>query len=156
MWLCRLRGSKRKREEGDIMLRALAALLILVWAPVSAFAEPPAAPDPYMVGPQDAPGPGSLAGTRWQVTLTWDDGGENEWAWAQFDPDGQLTYGYTDGRVFTNGRWRQRGAVVVWDTNSMFNTGLGYVAQGRMSGAMTNVRGQNGRWTFVLASPDGK
>ena len=132
---------------------ALLALALLVAAPAAVFAEPPPAPDPYVQGPPDAPGPGSLAGTRWRAEMSWDDNDNGGlFAWVEFRPNGEMDYAYPNGSTYDNGRWRQHGSVITWDTNGMFNAALGYINGGQMSGTMTNVRGQTGRWTFVQDS----
>jgi hypothetical protein len=129
---------------------ALLALALLIAAPAAGFAEPPPPPNPYEAGPPDAPGPGSLAGTRWSAQMSWNDNTTGGlFAWVEFRPDGEMDYGYPDGRSFDNGRWRQRGSVITWDTNGMFNSALGFNSGDQISGTMTNVRGQTGRWSFA-------
>jgi len=134
----------------------LLALALIAAAPGAAFAAPPPSPNPYVQGPPDAAGPGSLAGTRWTAQMTWDDGTQGGlFAWVEFRSDGEMDYAYPDGTVYDNGRWRQRGSVVTWDTNGMFNAALGYINGNQMSGTMTNVRGQSGHWTFVQGDSGG-
>jgi len=129
------------------------ALAFLVCAARGAAAEPAPSPNPYLAAPANAPQQASLTGTRWRMTMNWDDGAPiGRWSWAEFQSDGTILYGYPDGQRFDNGRWRQRGSILVFDTNSMFLTGLGQIDGDTITGSSINVHGTRG--TFVFERED--
>ena len=68
----------------------------------------------------------------------------------RFRPDCVLEYSYA-GATYTNGRWLQRGSLVLWDTNDHYAVYLGVIADARMYGTMTNQNGDTGIWMFTPA-----
>lgn len=131
------------------MRAALLGLMFLVCVSGAASAQPASLPAPYMAGPTDAPGPASLAGTRWRVTVLWEGGNPaNVVTWAEFEATGLLVYGYANGQTFRNGTWRQRGSVLVWEMNSMYQVGQGQIEGDRITGTSITVGGRTGHYVF--------
>ncbi len=93
--------------------------------------------------------PASLTGTSWKGTFTW----SGDPAVAQtmtLLPDCTVKYSYK-GSTYTNGRWLQRGDMVMWNTNDHFAIYLGFVTGGELGGTMANQNGAYGSWTFKRA-----
>lgn len=91
----------------------------------------------------------SLSGSRWVGTFTW-DGDPPVTQTMTLLPSCVLKYGYK-GATYTNGRWLQRGSMVVWDTNDHYAVYLGRIDGRRMSGVMNNENGDAGTWSFKRA-----
>ncbi len=103
----------------------------------------PAAADPACTRLEGEP---SLVGSRWAGPATWSDGANYDWT-LLLRADCVVVYSY-GGETFSNGRWYQRGTLLVIDTNDSFAVYMGQALRGRASGTMYNQRGENGVWTF--------
>lgn len=88
----------------------------------------------------------SLVGSRWAGRASWMDGETKDWT-IVLRADCVAEYRY-DNTTYTNGRWRQRGSMVVFDTNDFFAAYLGHLRSRELSGVMYNQRGATGTWSF--------
>lgn len=93
--------------------------------------------------------PATLTGSSWTGTFTW-NGDPAVTQTMTLLPDCTLKYSYK-GTTYTNGRWLQRGDMVMWNTNDHFAIYLGFVTGGEMGGTMANQNGSYGAWTFKRA-----
>ena len=112
---------------------------------------------PYAPADDDAAlAASSLAGTTWRGHSDWAyaKGGTDSQIWdVEFRADGVMHYVYEDsGRAFDNGHWRQRGAVLFWDTNSMFGAAIGLIRGDEIQGTKINIRGDKGDFSFKRVS----
>ncbi len=89
----------------------------------------------------------SIAETRWHGFDTLD--GEALELTAYFRADGVLVYTYVrDGRTFDNARWRQRDALITFDTNQYFAVYSGVIDGNRMGGAAYSKNGTVAIWSL--------
>ncbi|MES1201345.1 MAG: hypothetical protein ABUS57_07825 [Pseudomonadota bacterium] len=97
--------------------------------------------------PKEAPLPTeerSAADTHWSGSSDWNDGDRyNMTVW--FRADGVVVYAY-GGQTYDNGHWRQRGPVIVWDTNDLYAVYAGQEAGDEIQGATYSANGANGHW----------
>ena len=91
----------------------------------------------------------SLSGTRWSGTFTW-EGDAPVSQTMTLMANCTLKYSYK-GNTYANGRWLQRDALVLWDTNDHYAVYMGRIDGPRMSGVMNNEKGDAGTWSFKRA-----
>lgn len=121
-----------------VVLAAAAAAFFIVAAPPSANAQ--GKPEALSAAPIQ------LAETRWAGRTQWVDGETLDWT-LYFRSDGVLIYAY-NGEVYDNGRWRQREALVNFDTNDYYALYVGHVRGDVIEGDMFNIRGMRGTFSF--------
>lgn len=121
---------------------ALSATMLLTGVQAQSNGRPPSA----CSNPGSAP---AVSGTRWTGRFTW-DGDPAVTQTMRFRPDCVLEYSY-NGSTHTNGKWRQSGALVLWDTNDYYAVYMGTRSGGQMSGVMNNQNGDSGVWSFKRA-----
>jgi hypothetical protein len=73
----------------------------------------------------------ALAGSVWEGSAVWNDG--------------VMVYAYR-GRIYSNGRWVQDGALISFDTNNHYADYSGTATLTSMTGSMKNVTGHSGTW----------
>jgi hypothetical protein len=86
----------------------------------------------------------ALAGSVWEGSAVWNDGDKYN-KWVQFRSDGVMVYAYR-GRIYSNGRWVQDGALISFDTNNHYADYSGTATLTSMTGSMKNVTGHSGTW----------
>lgn len=92
-----------------------------------------------------------VTGTTWTGPAAWVGGETRTWT-LSFRADGVLAYSY-NGNAYDNGRWLQRDRLVIFHTNDYFAVYTGTLEPNarEFSGAMFNVRGDEGAFRFRLA-----
>ena len=120
-----------------VVLAALAAAFFMLAAPS---ADAQGKPEPLAAAPIE------LAETRWSGRTQWIEGETLDWT-LYFRSDGVLIYSY-NGEVYDNGRWRQREALVNFDTNDYYALYVGHVRGDVFEGDMFNIRGMRGTFSF--------
>lgn len=103
-----------------------------------------------------APQGQSIAETRWNGRASWegpDLNGDGAWS-LYFRSDGVLVYS-TGGEARDDGHWRQRDALVAFETGDLAAVFVGYLRGGALDGAVYDSNGQQGGFSFRRLSADG-
>lgn len=103
-----------------------------------------------------APQGQAIAETHWSGRASWegpDIYGGGEWT-LYFRGDGVLVYS-TGGEARDDGHWRQRDALVAFETGDLTAVFVGYLRGGELDGAVYNSNGQQGGFAFRRQSADG-
>jgi hypothetical protein len=88
------------------------------------------------------PEAGELVGTVWVGSETVTGGPLT----LDFRKDGLLVY-TTQSGTWDNGRWKQDGSTVLWDTNNHYADYEGTITGGRMEGSAHNKPGESWTWS---------
>jgi hypothetical protein len=128
------------------MMRGFAAGVVLAGAMLMAAAS----------AQTPAPQGQSVAETRWsgRASLEGPDlNGGGQWS-LYFRSDGVLVYS-AGGEAREDGHWRQRDALVAFETGDLAAVFVGYVRGGALDGAVYDSNGQQGGFSFRRLSADG-
>src|SRR5262249_2434331 len=88
----------------------------------------------------------SVSDTHWAGSWSWSNG-EHRTTTVWFRPDGVVVYAY-GGTTYDNGRWRQRGPLVMWDSNDLFALDVGFEDGDEMQGRGYSVSRATGQWSL--------
>jgi hypothetical protein len=86
----------------------------------------------------------ALAGSVWEGSTVWKSGEKVNW-WVHFRGDGVMVYAYRSS-TYDNGRWRQDGATISFDTNNHYADYSGTATLAGMTGSSRNEPGDSGEW----------
>jgi hypothetical protein len=130
-------------------MRGFAASAALAGAMLMAMAAAAVAQTP-------APQGQSMAETRWSGRAWWEGpefNGGGDWS-LYFRGDGVLVYS-AGGEARDDGHWRQRDALVAFETGDLAAVFVGYLRGGALDGAVYGSNGQQGGFSFRRLSADG-